>query len=704
MPFERPLTIYEALESIKKKEYLLPAIQREFVWSTEQIECLFDSLMRNYPIGTFLLWYVEKENIGNFQFYEFIRDFHEQKNRHNPKANVRGDNNIIAVLDGQQRFTALYIGLLGTYAYKLKGKRWDNSLAFPQRKLYLNLLSPSKDTNLEYDFKFLTEQESKRRNKDTHWFEVGTVLNFKMEMEVMNYLINCDITKMDKEKASFANESLFRLYTIICKDQTIHYFMEKDERLDKVLNIFIRVNSGGTPLSYSDLLLSIATAQWKEKDAREEITQFVDEINKIGDGFNFDKDFVLKTCLVLSDFADIGFKVDNFNKKNMKIIETGWDNISCAIRLAVELASNYGYNRDTLPSNTALIPIAYYLLKKGLPHNYVSSAKFNNDRKIVQRWLIYSLLKRAFGATPDIIVRPLRQIISDSYEEFPILNIIDFFRGKPKSLIFTSADVDNFLLSRYGKSYTFSFLALLYPTLDYRNKFHQDHIFPKSSFSMKNLVKKGYSEYKCEFYLEHFDTIANLQLIEGIPNQEKSDKDFKEWLYSNFPDKKERASYMEKHYIPNVDLSFDNFEVFIKERKQLIIKRLTTILDYEILAEGGNEIYNDELGVEEYTNDDMPEGEVMEKHTYRISKKNIKKQGNIDTSSDGITESGMKIILKYLKAKGSPATMKDIKGYMQSRGFRSKTYYDWVNALIYKGSVEETSIDNKKAYFIANSQ
>lgn len=113
-----------------------------------------------------------------------------------------------------------------------------------------------------------------------------------------------------------------------------------------MLNIFIRINSGGTILSYSDLLLSIATAQWEQKDAREEINNFVDEINEIGNGFNFNKDFVLKTCLVLTDFSNIAFKVDNFNKSNMLKIESNWEDITKAIRLAVNLVSSFGFNRE----------------------------------------------------------------------------------------------------------------------------------------------------------------------------------------------------------------------------------------------------------------------------------------------------------------------------------------------------------------------
>ena len=324
MSFERPIKIKEAIDEIYANRYLLPAIQREFVWDTEQIERLFDSLMRDYPIGSFLFWKVEKEKSLDYKFYEFIREYHEKNTTHNPKASVSGDREITAILDGQQRLTALYIGMKGTYAYKIPYKRWDNDAAFPERKLYLNLLKKADDYDMDYDFKFLTKEEAEKNDESHYWFEVGNILTLVKEHEVNRYLIQNHIMQMDEEKANFANETLFKLHSAIHKDEIINYFLERDEKLDKVLNIFIRVNSGGTVLSYSDLLLSIATAQWEEKDAREEITGFVDEINRIGDGFNFNKDFVLKTCLVLSDFSDIAFKVDNFNRTNMLKIEESW--------------------------------------------------------------------------------------------------------------------------------------------------------------------------------------------------------------------------------------------------------------------------------------------------------------------------------------------------------------------------------------------
>lgn len=570
MSFVEPITIKEGIENVHRKNYLLPAIQREFVWSTDQIERLFDSLMRDYPINSFLFWEVEKSNVSNYQFYEFVRNYHERDNRHNPKANLNGESGITAILDGQQRLTSLYIGLKGTYAYKLPRKRWDNDEAFPERKLCLNLIVPSDNSDLEYDFKFLTKKEYEERDDNHYWFVVGNILNLKEAVDVNDYLLENEITDYGKEKSRFANKALFKLYEVIHKNKSINFFLEKGESLDKVLNIFIRVNSGGTELNYSDLLLSIATAQWKEKDAREEITSFVDEINAVGDGFNINKDFVLKSCLVLGDFKEIAFKVDNFNQKNMLQIEKEWDDITKAIKTSVVLLSSLGYHRDTLTSNNALIPIAYYLKKIGSPNNFSDASKYNDERIKIFKWLVIVLLKRTFGGQPDNVLRPIRDVINSVSTGFPFNEIVNKLKGSSKSMSFNDDEIDNLLYYQYAQAYTYSVLAFIYPSLDFRNKFHQDHIFPKHLFTSKRLKKRGIDEDQHEYYLENYNYLANIQLLEGVPNQEKSGKDFDQWLQEKYPNKKDRKAYMERHYIPDVDLSLDNFEQFIEERKKLI--------------------------------------------------------------------------------------------------------------------------------------
>jgi len=591
MAYQTALTIAEVVNDIHRKKYLLPAIQREFVWDTNQIERLFDSLMRDYPISSFLFWSVEKEKVNDFEFYEFLRQYHERKQVHNPKASVSGEEGVTAVLDGQQRLTSIYIALKGTYAYKIPRKRWDNDQAYPERKLHLNILSPSTNEGREFDFEFLTADEANENNETTFWFPVPNILDLKELEDISNFLIENGIfSEYPKEIASFANKALSKLYKVIHIDPSISYFLEKSQQLDKVLNIFIRINSGGTILSYSDLLLSIATAQWEEKDAREEITKFVDEINNVRSGFKFNKDFVLKSCLILSDFSDIAFKVDNFNKSNMLIIESYWEKIAKAIRLAVELVASFGYSRETLMSNNAIIPIAYYLFKKESTDSFISADSAKEDRKTIKKWLVLSLTKRAFSGQPDNVLRPIRKLIADNINTgYPTDKIIENFKGTNKTLLFTDEDIDSLLAYQYGKSYTFSVLSLIYPSLDFRNVFHEDHIFPKSFFTRNKLLKAGVEDILVDEFLQRFNRIGNLQLLEALPNIEKSDRPFDVWLDETYDDT-QIDSYLDKHFMPkDVSRGFLNFVDFFNKREALLKDQLKSILNVEELKENIND-------------------------------------------------------------------------------------------------------------------
>lgn len=582
MAYETPLTIAEVMRDISANKYVLPSIQREYVWSPEQIETLFDSIMRDYPIGTFLFWRIDKEHVTDYDFYSFIKDYHELKKTHNSKVDLKGSDGVTAVLDGQQRLTSIYLGLKGTYAYKLKYFLKSSIDSYPVRKLYLNIISPSQDENNLYDFKFLTSKEAAVDSMQ-YWFEVGNILNMKTEGDVMEYITDNitynNSTTYTKEQAKFAINTLSKLYNIINNAGIISYYQEKDSDLDKVLNIFIRVNSGGTKLSYSDLLLSIASAQWS-RDAREEIIGFVDDVNSIGSGFKIGKDFVLKASLVLSDIPNIAFKVNNFNKQNMQSIENKWDMIKKSISQAVLLVSSFGYSGDTLTSNNALIPIAYYLSKLGNPDNYVASTTYVEDRKKIKKWLILSLLKKVFSGQPDNVIRPIRDILREAKtKEFPLDSIVDKFKGTNKSISFSSEDIDEFLLKlRYGKADTLSTLMLLYPSLDFSNKFHVDHIYPKSKFTKTYLRKKGVSENMLDTYIYSVNDISNLQLLPALINQEKLDKDFDVWFDENYNKDDDKIQYRKIHYIPDMVYSYDNFLDFLKQRKTYLRDKLKKTL------------------------------------------------------------------------------------------------------------------------------
>ncbi len=565
MGFKAPITISEVINGIEHNNYLLPAIQREFVWDAEQIEKLFDSLMKGYPIGSFLFWKINPENHRNFQLYKFMDFYHERDHKHNQPINLTNKHSdIIAVLDGQQRLTALNIGLRGFYADKLPYYHWDSDHAFPKRKLYLNLYDNHNDSS--YEFKMLKDKDVKNSGDDKYWFEVKEIIKFDKLQSVMGYCIKNGLTE---NQNTYSSECLSRLYEIIKKDKSIHYFMEEEQELDKVLNIFIRVNSGGTQLSYSDMLLSIASAQWKKKDAREEIYELVDELNDIGDGFNFDKDFILKSCLVLADIKQIKFKVDNFNSENMQIIEDKWDEISDILKKSVKLIASWGYNRKNLTSNNSIIPLAYYISKNELTEE---------SKKKMLGWYRIALLKRIFSGQSDRLLKNLRNVFKDNNNGFPVKEINKELRKLGKPMRFEEEELEDLLSYSYGKKYTFSVLSLLYPWINYTHHFHIDHIYPRSMFYKKNLKKKNIPPEEWDEWKEKCDKLPNLQLLKGQQNLNKSDEAFEEWLENNCESQIEFDEYKRNHLIPNQDLEFQNFKEFYNKRENIIRNRLKQIL------------------------------------------------------------------------------------------------------------------------------
>ena len=169
-----PVRVSDIIRQINSDIYL-PAIQREFVWGTDRIERLFDSIMADFPIGSFLYWRLEQKNKDEWPVYEFIRDL-DSESPHNQPANMAGiTKDITLVLDGQQRITSLFIGLRGSYRYFYY--RWRKT------QLYLNLLKapvPNDDNpeELTYGFAF-RESAEPDGNTAQLWYKVGRILDYE---------------------------------------------------------------------------------------------------------------------------------------------------------------------------------------------------------------------------------------------------------------------------------------------------------------------------------------------------------------------------------------------------------------------------------------------------------------------------------------------------------------------------------------------
>ncbi len=543
--------------------YFLPDIQREYVWLKKayekKIEQLFDSILRGYPIGSFLFWKLQKEDIArsdeqdenklNFQLYKFIENYDERK-PHNEKIYIEQikRDELHIVLDGQQRLTSLYIGLKGTRTLRKKWARSDDPNAYEEKRLYLNLKHQPNMDNPEDNYQFEFYAKAPTNDENHFWFKVGDILELE---SVWNYA-------KDHGIEGNALNLLEKLNKAFRTDQLISFFEEKEKNLDKVLNIFIRVNSGGVKLSYSDLLMSILTASFSS-DIREKMNELVDAL-KIKGFLNVGQDQVLKTCLLLIG-KDTTFELKNFNKKNIKEIEENWEKITESIYDAAKLLGTFGY--------------AYYLgsayILSSLAYFYFLNPKMDkSDEEQALKFVRNAQIMGYFSGSTDTKL----SIIAHSIKEARAFEAFNHNLAKHQTnpLKITNDAIES-MVSFNSPTKVFPVLQILYPNLNYKTTtFHTDHIYPKSKFKKEN-EKLDKDFYNCENYL------YNLQLLEGAENSAKKDKDPEVWLKEEYKNEQAIEEYKKRNYIdPKLKLEWENIKEFREKREEAIITKLKEVL------------------------------------------------------------------------------------------------------------------------------
>ncbi len=622
--------IKQLIEEIEDSRLFLPALQRKFVWDKPQIELLFDSIMRNFPIGTFLFWNLKSEVANNYVFYEFLREYNQREPYNKRKVGNFLKPEIVGVLDGQQRLSSMYIGLQGTHTEKIPWMRKGNENAYRKTSLFLNILSIpyyiSKEKTIEiyedqnFEFRFLTEEESEKTTKrieknnevddkieeiteNVYWFKVGEVLKWGQDPEfdeiINSFIDNC---KEESQKISIISKkrlikkAIETLYKRITTEELINYFEITKNDLEDILKIFVRVNSGGTKLNKTDLLFSTIVATWD--DGRDRIEDLLKKINLMGDGFVFTNEYLMRCCLVLTD-APVLYKVNSFKSENVQKIKNEWDNIAKAILKTVDLLVEFGFNKDLLTSLNSTIIIAYYIYKGGL----VVQDRTKLD---IKKYLIHALLKGIYGSSQDQLISILRNSLRTKSEhdqsvfklknnEFSFDELLCIKLPSSKSLQVSEVELDEILSSNKGAS-TFFVLSLLYPDLRYKEvHFHQDHIHPASKFTIPMFDKLNISKEDREEWTKLRDKVPNLQLMEGRQNEAKNATEFSKWLSNKCI--KEQSSFKQANYIPDdISLEFKDFKEFFEKRKNMLKIALRNVL-----AMNNNPTsYDDEVEYESY--------------------------------------------------------------------------------------------------------
>lgn len=542
---------------IEQGGFWLPNIQRDFVWSEEQIVRLFDSLMREYPIGTLMVWKTNQK----IKCRRFINTYTSNIDL-TSTYETPNEKQKLLVLDGQQRLQSLYIALNGSY---------------DKKELYLDILNEQvTNDDLKYRFKFIKEEQVQSnfvKVKDIVYSnDKPTIIARKIISKLKDSNLNINI---DKEIEII--DTIDQLIRICCTQELISYHqldsIDNDAKYSEndIVEIFIRANSGGTILEKSDLLKALLTASVDDMD--DNLDDIIRELNSVG--YKFTRDHILKICLTLIG-AGAKFEVDKFRKtENIEKINNNWKEISSAILDVKDFVYGKTYLRcdKSLGAYNPLVPIVFL--------RYTYKEKY---KKVIEsglsNWLVKVMLASVFSGSSDTLIDLIIKSIDENKElNFEAIN--EIFRNKNKSLEITEA---NILSAEYGtekgKRKLYLLFNIWYEQFNFVPSFKEnqpniDHIFPQSA--LKNVKVKGDKGRAVQKYkASDINQIGNCMLLTLKENQMAGKGDIlpKDWF------KGKSKEYLEMHLIPqDKELwELDRFDDFIKERNKLIVKKIKDLI------------------------------------------------------------------------------------------------------------------------------
>lgn len=557
--------ISDVISEIDNKKYVLPVIQRRLVWEEEKMELLFDTLLKGDSFGGIMVLKEEKGFKPLFNFRYFT------KNGENEKSIEVGllQQTQSFVIDGQQRLQSFYIGLTGSINGKI---------------LYFDLFSNYKT---EFEFKFESDynklpqkakEDSEKTIKEYKWVSANSLLQ-KLKLannndrQVSRNIIATDgiineeyKTHIEENVGAFSTNIIAGKCLGVSEVGVDKTYTDEITNRQKIVELFRRLNDGGTQLSSFDLVASILKGfDWKMEE------------------------FLEKT---LEDFKDIGLNQDNLiklifilqdnHKKEMSEIEAADANfailnkerIKCTLKSLKDFLVYSKLDHYYKEKNRSFIPlffIAYHLFHKhtddtGLANFFNNYDTGNTEFPRIKRWLYNSLINGVFrsrgaGWVPyKTGIRKLLEEIKDHKNlSFPIDELFQVYKDHP--ITFTS-QYDSSNLDILDSSFLYYLIYDQSQTIRIQDI---DHIMPKSKLEPLN------------FEPAKINSIKNFQLIDyGTNRGEKNGKEFALWI--NNPEYvTDKPSFIKRHLIPADETIWEEnkFEEFIEARAKLILIKIS---------------------------------------------------------------------------------------------------------------------------------
>lgn len=557
---ENSITIYNALQSIRDGKYVMPAFQRQFVWSMEQIEKLWDSILLDYPISTFLFWHVDDSNVTwdtyfcNF-LYEVTFDSRKQADSVNYElTSVNVKNTDTAILDGQQRLTSLFLSLFGmgyirpNYARKKYGERLISKLLIELNK---NKISVDEEeyNSKKFDIKF---SEKVGRISPTQ-FELKNILDNKFQDDsTRDKAIEDAIANVPADSKEYARNILDKLYKKIFVEKLIRYTEITDMKQDDALEMFVRFNSGGKPLRKSEITMSILEAYWPSAKT---------EFGKIlVDSYNgFDSDFVIRSALML--YGDV--VKSNINKQIAERLKNDWNGFKKTLTNLENLLKKLKIDVSRFSSSwNVLLPIIYYIYY---------NPEYDKNTRGVQAYLLRAVFFTYFQSGTTGKLQQMKSNIN-SFDYDITIEMLD----QMNDLRVTEGKIEDVL--NFEKGSRVAGEVLYYLNLDWTNrsfKYEQDHLHPDNRFNGSKPIAVSVEDWKRWRGMRN--RLPNLHLLEGRSNGSKNDMRLID--YYNDMNDEQKAEFSIQAMIPQcVSLEIEDFEEFYEARKALLAEKIRELL------------------------------------------------------------------------------------------------------------------------------
>lgn len=556
------ISIYEAMQDIQTGKYVMPAFQRQYVWSMEQIEKLWDSILLGYPIATFLFWHVDEDNTSyDTYFCKFLKavTFSSSKIADNINFEISTVNTKIsntAILDGQQRLTSLYLSLLGTTYIREKHARkktFGGNLA----KLYINLNKWNKFedeiseyNSMQYDIKFTDKPGNLRKG----YFLISNIISPDFECaETRSVAVSKVIEVTHPDDKEYANLLLNKLCEKIYDEKLINYTEIYDIQQDNALEMFVRFNSGGKALKPSEITMSILEAYWP--NARTEIGRLLTDSYT-----DFGTDFIIRTALLL--YGNVEKTI--IDKQIADNLKNNWQNFRKALRNLENFLNDINVSISRFSGTwNVLLPLIYFIYKN---HEYT------NFYKEMKAYLTRAILFNFFNSGTKGKLKKIKKIISDNTNEIT-LEMLD----NMQEFKVTDSRIEDILNSEKGSRIAYE--ALYYLNLDWLDnnvKYEQDHLHPENRFSDDNLKPAAIKYTEWKEWKGNRNRLPNLHRLEGRENASKSDMSL-EYYVDTMLDEQKKVFYKQAIITPSISLEFDNFGRFYADRKNLLSQKLRKI-------------------------------------------------------------------------------------------------------------------------------